>query len=584
MPMADLPHLTETQISTWADARSYSRGQEYARSDAVVNAQIQGTTLKGECWGSADAPYRIEVTLSDRGIVSSICSCPIGFQCKHAVAVLLTWLHHPERFREEKDLRAALASRSLEELIRIIFRIIDRYPDAAAIAAMPLPGESADRATVDGDSIRRQIRTITAHTSHEWGASYAAASQVGRLLQPGHEYAAAGDWANAAIIYATAADTILDDYDQLYEEEGEYLAIVDQCAAGMADCLSHTEDPDQRRHLLEKLFRIWRWDINFGGAGIGDTAEPALVDESTDEEKVMLASWTRDVLPSVEAESFTSQWRKEAIGGFLLQLEADHLDDEAFLRICRETNRVRDLVDRLLALKRSDEATATAQQITSDYALLGLADLFRAAGLEQAFAELIRERIASSRDTRLLDWLIDYEMAARRYQIALDLARQLFTTRPSLEAYHKMRAVAEQIHVWAVERAALLSALEQAGQHDLRVHIFLDEGEIDLSLEALATLKNQAHYRSYHTGLAVAQAAEATRPKAAIEIYLEAADMLIQQRGRGNYAEAARYLARVRALLQKAGESADWAALITQIRDNYRRLPALQDELKQAGL
>jgi hypothetical protein len=582
--MIKLPHLTEDQIRAWTDGRSFSRGQDYDRSDAIVNPRIQGATLKAECWGSADEPYRVEVMLGESGIVSGICSCPVALQCKHAVAVLLTWLHHPERFHQEEDLRSALARRSPEELVQIIFRIIDRYPDAAAIAALPLPGETAGRPAVDGDAIRRQVRSITAHTPHEWGASYAAAAQVSQVIRPGHEYASAGDWANAAVIYATVADTILQDYDQIYEEEGEYLAVVEQCIEGLADCLRHTQNPDQRHSMLETMFRAWRWDINFGGAGVGDTPADVMLTETTDDEKVMLTDWTRAALPAAEAGGFTSQWRREAVGGFLLQLEADRLDDEAFLRVCRETGRTRDLVERLLALKRFAEATEAARQSSSDYGLLGLADLFGEAELEEAFAGLIRERIGTSRDTRLFEWLIAHEMTGQHFQTALDLARQLFAIRPSIETYHGVHAPAQQIGVWEAERVVMLSMLAQTNQHDLRVHIFLDEGEIDLALEALATLKKQVRFHSYHTDLTVARAAETTRPRAAIAIYLDVSNTLVQQRGRGNYAEAAGYLARVRALLQQAGEAAHWTALSAQIREANRRLPAFQDELKQAGL
>jgi len=582
--LTKLPRLSEDLIRAWTDGRSFSRGQDYARSDAVVNPRIQGTTLKAECWGSADEPYRVEVVLSDGGILLSVCSCPVSLRCKHAVAVLLTWLHHPERFGEEDDLRAALSRRSQEDLIHIILRMIDRYPDAAAIAALPLPGESAGGAAVDGDSIRRQVRNITAHTPLEWGASYTAAAKVGQVLRPGHEYASAGDWANAAVVYASVADTILEDYNQIYEEEGEYLAVVSRCADGMADCLSHTEDPQRRHHLLETLFRIWRWDINFGGAGIGESAEAALVSDTTEEEKSMLADWAGAVLPSVDTEGFTSGWRREAVGGLILQLEAHRLDDESFLRICRETGRTRDLVDRLLALGRSGDATEAARQVGSDYVLLGLADLFQAAGLEEIFAGLIRERVGHSRDTRLFDWLIDYEMTGQRYRPALDVARQLFLLRPSVEAYRKARAAAQEIRVWDAERTAFLSALAGSNQWDLLVHIYLDEGEIDLALEALATLKKQNRFYSYHTGVIVAQAAEAARPEAAVEIYVDAANVLIGQRGRGAYAEAAAYLARVRALLQDSRQLARWTALIAQIREENRRLRALRDELDQAGL
>ena len=37
-------------------------------------------------------------------------------------------------------------------------------------------------------------------------------------------------------------------------------------------------------------------------------------------------------------------------------------------------------------------------------------------------------------------------------------------------------------------------------------------------------------------------------------------------------------------LLRKAGQSARWKELIAQIREENRRLPALRNELDQAGL
>ena len=55
-------------------------------------------------------------------------------------------------------------------------------------------------------------------------------------------------------------------------------------------------------------------------------------------------------------------------------------------------------------------------------------------------------------------------------------------------------------------------------------------------------------------------------------------------RGRGNYAEAAKYLIRIKNLYQKLGESGIWEATIQSIRNQKPRLPALLDELKQAGL
>jgi uncharacterized Zn finger protein len=65
---------------------------------------------------------------------------------------------------------------------------------------------------------------------------------------------------------------------------------------------------------------------------------------------------------------------------------------------------------------------------------------------------------------------------------------------------------------------------------------------------------------------------------------VERAERLIAARGRGNYAEAATYLVRVRDLYHRLGEPETWQTLIADLREQNRQLPALQDELNKAGL
>lgn len=48
--------------------------------------------------------------------------------------------------------------------------------------------------------------------------------------------------------------------------------------------------------------------------------------------------------------------------------------------------------------------------------------------------------------------------------------------------------------------------------------------------------------------------------------------------------QAASYLSKMRDLYSQVGDEASWQQRIRSIRDEYRRLPALQDELYKAGL
>jgi len=59
---------------------------------------------------------------------------------------------------------------------------------------------------------------------------------------------------------------------------------------------------------------------------------------------------------------------------------------------------------------------------------------------------------------------------------------------------------------------------------------------------------------------------------------------LIDQRGRGEYAEAARLLQQVRKLLFGLGEENRWEQIISGMRQEYQRMPALVDEMRRANI
>jgi uncharacterized Zn finger protein len=134
-------------------------------------------------------------------------------------------------------------------------------------------------------------------------------------------------------------------------------------------------------------------------------------------------------------------------------------------------------------------------------------------------------------------------------------------------------------------RARVIDRLESAGNFSLLVEIYLLENEIDLALAALERVNPEIWWvRLSVLRRRVAEAVESHRPLEAIRQYLLMAEDLIDQRSRGSYAEAARFLQQVRKLYLGLGEPEKWEQLIAGIRQEYRRLPALQDELRRVGL
>ncbi|MHB8647462.1 MAG: SWIM zinc finger family protein [Thermomicrobiales bacterium] len=167
--METIPQLSEQTVRARFDPQSWQRGRQYARDGAIINARRQGMTLKASCIGSQPEPYRVEVTFNTRGIASADCSCPVGEEgyCKHVVALLLTWLEHPELFIALEDMDAALERREKADLIALIKRMLLRHPDLDILLA--LPDGDTRQPHVDPAIYRRQIATMLAREPYQWG-------------------------------------------------------------------------------------------------------------------------------------------------------------------------------------------------------------------------------------------------------------------------------------------------------------------------------------------------------------------------------------------------------------------------------
>lgn len=72
------------------DARTYARAQTIAAGDGIIALGWDTTdgTLLGLVLGTAVDPYSVSILVED-GTFDNYCSCPVGFDCKHAAACLI---------------------------------------------------------------------------------------------------------------------------------------------------------------------------------------------------------------------------------------------------------------------------------------------------------------------------------------------------------------------------------------------------------------------------------------------------------------------------------------------------------------
>lgn len=158
-----LPELTLDQIQDRCTAQSFTRGEEYFDMGMIGNPVLHDWTLSSTCEGTEAEPYHVSVELMPTGIAAADCSCPYdwGGDCKHIVALLLTYVHAPEVIYSLDALLTALAEKPNETLLRVISELLKRTPELVPVARFyadieeepeveiePIPPELSAYATV----------------------------------------------------------------------------------------------------------------------------------------------------------------------------------------------------------------------------------------------------------------------------------------------------------------------------------------------------------------------------------------------------------------------------------------------------
>lgn len=584
--MGRVAGISEMHIQNWVGARSFQKGYKYFEDESILNPRRRGSSLVAECQGTQAVPYRVEIRLGPEGIIEGACTCSAGAggHCKHAAALLLTWLHEPEMFVDVPEIEQLLEKRSRADLIALIQQMVIRYPDLEQMLELSELTSLSPGEPVPANRIAQQVHWAFSSAGGEMGGDNA---QVAQNLQPildmGEALIDREDIENAATVYRTLIDNMLTYEDCLYHDEGGDLGqVLAECEQSIEECLHSTRDAHLRSKLLRSLFDLLLWDLQAGGLGYADETPNILTTLSTSEEKLDIAAWVQAALPS--KDDWQSDRYKRELGGLWLGLMSENMDDETYLSICAATGRTRDMADRLLSLGRVEEALATARAAGARE-ITHFADIFETHGYAELAAQLVKEQPGSETEIHLLKWLKQYALLNDQPDEAMRLAGQIFWQAQTLEHYNALLEAAETVGAREAERQQVLERLESAGNFFLLVEIYLHENEVDLALAALERVNPDIWWgRMALLRRQVAQAVEAPRPREAIRQYLLLAEELIRKRSRGNYAEAARLLLHVHKLYRGLGEEERWVQILDGLRQDYRRLPAFMDEMRLAGL
>jgi hypothetical protein len=495
----------------------------------------------------------------------------------------LTWLHEPDLFSETGDRETRLAQLSREELIALIGKMLDRYPDLEMLLELPTPTPADAGAPLDPETIRRQVQHAFDSAGDEWGAAYDISLDLLNLVDIGDGYLAKQNWRDAVTLYETVIRETLENYHQVQDHDGHLHGVVNRSVSGLGKCLAAATEPAHRETILRALFDTYRWDIDFGGIDMGYEARDIILDQASETERPTLIAWIEAALPA--GDSWSDNYHRQTYGGWLLDLQQESLDDEAYLTLCRQTGRLNDVVIRLLERNRPDEALAEAQQ-AEDYPLLRLADIFVQHHQGDLIEPVIRDRLTRpDHDHRLMEWLKQQLLERGDVTAALPLEEQLFWQQSNTATYKQLKELAQQAGTWETLRPEVMTRLAAENKYNLLTQIHLLEDEVEQALQTLPYSRGGwGYYGGDPLSIQVAKAAETDYPRQALDIYLKRINPLIEARGRDNYALVATYLLRVRELYHRLDETAAWEQLIATILTKNRRLRALKEELAKVGL
>lgn len=583
---ASLPHLTEDDVENYIPDPYFQRGRSYYHGGAIFDTVRRGSRIEGYCEGSAPEPYHVVVMLDKDSIVGDECTCPMNGGCKHVVALLLTWVHKPDEFAERQPVDSALASRSKDELIALVKAMLQRQPELERLLDLPMPGSSGKggqrRTRVDPEIYRRQIRFAFRDTD-DWQAVFDIAREIGAVVDIGDGFAEQGDWENAQIAYQAVLDEGLAHYMET-EDEGTISSEIGRVIDGLGECLSaRAGDADARRAILASLFEVLKWDIGEGGLGMSDGVPELLSEHATALDRAEIRKW---IIAEIESKP-PDTWCSRALGQLLLSFTDEENVDE-FLEQAMEDGLYQPVFDKLIQLGRLDEALEVAQKhlTASGWERLQAAQALYAAGRRDDALAFAKAGLPD-KDLRLAEWVAEEYDRRGDTAGALELQLTRWQARPDMELYKTLEQLAKKLDQWELLRPRLLAELEKGGYSTLLADVYLRDRDWDAAwtvAENAETSSRRWAWEWENLRLHVAQASDKHRPQKAIPAYLDAAERLIEQRGRGNYEVAARHLRRARDLFDVIQQSSEWQKVIADLRERHRSLPALQDELRKAGL
>ena len=221
---------------------------------------LHGYTLSATCEGTDIDPYRVTVELMPTEIASTYCSCPYdwGGDCKHIVALLLTYVHEPDAILSLEPLFATLEAKPKSSLLQVISELLKHAPElvpvAQAYSNIPvIPLEPGPLPLVT--AYREQIDSIFEDSFLEQSPLHQVMAQLESLRQQAESLAQLGETERAlSILHALIHQSIAHYSDTA--QTGELPWLVDKCTQAFTQIVVNAQEPVEILEHCQMLLRL----------------------------------------------------------------------------------------------------------------------------------------------------------------------------------------------------------------------------------------------------------------------------------------------------------------------------------------
>jgi uncharacterized Zn finger protein len=544
------------------------------------------------------------VELDEAGIKDASCTClyEYGGYCKHIVALLLAYLHHPKSFAVRKAPAELLADLDHNDLTVILTKLIQEQPDLydriEAMTSAPSKTKKKRKKKVDIEVYRRHILGIVHSLDGMTGGAVSEAywhvgglaNQLREVQESAVKFLDAGDAEAALEILLVLLDEGSRAIEFVDDSDGELGGFVGELGTSLAETILSMElSQVERDRLVRRLEKLIEYAGDYGMEGNLDIAVQAAKYGWDDiPEKMMPLQRTAQ---PVDEDDELDDWDEEddfelrelglpSMSGFddLTEAKLNVLDrqerTEEYLALCKKEGRHLRYALKLCDLKQTAEAVKYAKKhLTTAEETLEVARRLRESRLVAEAIEIGEHGLKLKGSKAILgEWLGTVEEALGRTKQALTAWLATVGEDPSLETYKTIKRLAGS--GWGRLRPGVMAKLRRSYDKQVLAEVYLLEEEWD---EAIKVAEGRDEW--YPVVETVADGVVQHRPEWVVKISMKHAERLMSEVKSKNYPIAAAWLKRAKHAYKLLGKTDEWRMYLKETREKYKRRPALQNQL-----